>query len=204
MWYPPKVTTPPANEPVSLAEAKAQCGVSGNDSDAALNIQISAARSFVEAYCGIHIVGQTVEVTCDGFADFCRLPIAPVLTLTAITYVDTAGDPQTLSTDVYQLRDDGLRPRIELKYGQQWPAVRSRNRIKVTATVGYATVPADLKAALLLTISKMFAMSGRDVGVRSETVEGLGSTQWGGIEQVTEQLDNATRSLLENYRTWPL
>lgn len=204
MWYPAKVTEAPASEPVTLAEAKAQCGVSGTDKDPVLNLLIAASRTFVENYCGIRIVSQTVEVECDDWSDFRRLSIAPIIDVTVIEYVDTAGDVQTLPTSVYLVNDFHLQPSITLKYNQRWPAIQMGSKIKITATVGYETVPSDLKAAILLSISKHFSMSGRDMGVRSEAVEGIGTTQWGGIEQTAGQLDTAATILLENYRMWPL
>lgn len=204
MWYPAKVTEAPASEPVTLAEAKAQCGVASSDKDAVLTLLISASRTFVENYCGIRIVSQTVEVECDDWADFRRLSIAPIIDVAAIEYVDTLGVAQTIPTTVYVVNDYSLQPCIALKYNQRWPATQMGSKIKVTATVGYETVPADLKAAILLSISKHFSMSGRDMGVRSEAVEGIGTTQWGGIEQTAGQLDTAATILLENYRMWPL
>ena len=204
MWYPAKVTVAPASEPISLAEAKSQCGVSGSDKDSVLNLLIAASRQFVENYCGIRIVEQTVEVECDGWVDFHRLPIAPLISVSGITYTDTAGDTQTVATSVYLVNTHDLRPSITLKYNQLWPTIQLGSRIKVTAEVGYETVPSDLKSAMLLSVGKHFAMSGRDMSVRSETVEGIGSTQWGGIEQTASQLDKASAILLENYRIWPL
>lgn len=204
MWYPVKVTVPPSSDPVTLAEAKAQCGVTGSDKDSVLNLLIGASRSFVEGYTGIKLVEQTVEVECDDWSDLARLTAAPLIDVTSITYVDTAGDLQTLATTVYAVNSDDLRPSITLKYNQRWPAIQLNSRIKITADLGYETMPSDLKAAILLMISKLFGMSGRDMSVRSETVEGLGSTQWGGIEQTVAQLDRASATLLENYRIWPL
>lgn len=204
MWYPAKVTVPPASEPVTLAEAKSQCGVAGSDKDAALNLLIGASRAFVENYCGIRLVEQTVEVECDDWADFGRLTIAPLIDVTSIEYIDTAGVEQTLPTSVYLARADNLSPSITLKYNQRWPSIQLGSRIKVTAQVGYETVPGDLKYALLLSIGKHFSMSGRDMSIRSEEVEGIGTIQRGGIEQTAVQLDAASTILLENYRTWPL
>lgn len=156
MWYPASITTPAAAEPVTLEEAKAHLRVDGSDEDALIEGVIAAARAHVEAYCAVPFATQTIEAKCDGFADFSRLPVAPVQSVGAITYLDTAGAPQTLSADVYELRADGLEASIVLKYGQTWPAVQPGSRITMVAVVGYAAAPEDVKQALLLLIGHWY------------------------------------------------
>lgn len=155
-WYPHTVTVAPASEPVSLSEAKAQTRVDGTANDTSLALYIAAARAHVEAYCGTPLVSRTVTVKCDIFDDFERFPLAPLSSVSSITYVDTASAPQTLSTDVYEVRSDGLIGSIVLKSGQSWPAIESGSRITLTATVGYAAVPDGIRLALLLLIGHWF------------------------------------------------
>ena len=66
----------------------------------------------------------------------------------AITYVDTDGATQTLSTDVYELRANGLEASIVLKYNQSWPSIQPGSRITVTATLGAAAPEAVVQAML--------------------------------------------------------
>ena len=155
MWYPTKVTTP-ATEPLSATEAKRQSNVFHSDDDALFDGFIAAARDHVEKYCTILLGAQTVEVKCDGFCDFARLPIAPVTSITSIVYVDTVGAEQTLADTVYELRNDDLETAIVLKYGQRWPAIQMGSRITVTAVSGYATLPAAIKHAMLLWIADAY------------------------------------------------
>jgi uncharacterized phiE125 gp8 family phage protein len=124
--------------------------IDGNDGDAEIAFLISAARAFVEKYCGTRLVTQTIEIKCDGFADFVRLPDGPIQSVVSIGYVDASGDAQTLSGDIFELRADGLEACIVLKPGQSWPAVQRGSRILVQLVAGYADVPADIKHALLL------------------------------------------------------
>lgn len=204
MWYPATVTTPAASEPVTLAQAKTQCGVSTSDHDTQINALISAARAEIENYCGIKLVTQTVAVKCDSFDDLCRIPVAPLQSVSSLQYVDTAGDTQTVTSSVYEVRNEGLSPAIILGYNQNWPAVRLGSRLTLTAVVGYEDVPADIQQAALLMIGQQFSLSRRDLFVRSETVEGVGSTNWGGTVEISEQIRHTARSMLENYRNWPL
>lgn len=153
-WLPPVVTVEPVDEPVSLAEAKAQCHIDGTDFDTELNIYIKSARIFVEEYTGSKLESQTVVLRCSSFGDLCDLPVAPVSSVTSITYLDTAGAEQTLSTDVYEAVLIGLEPHIRLKINQSWPSVRcASDAVRVTAVAGYSTVPEPIRHAMMLLIS---------------------------------------------------
>lgn len=155
MWYPATVTVA-ATEPVTAQEVKRQSYIDHDDDNDILTRLIATARDHAERYCGARFGTQTVTVKCDGFADMARLPEAPVQSITSIAYVDTAGTTQTLSTDVYELRSDGLDASIALKYNQTWPAIQPGSRITVTAVVGYADTPPAVKHAMILFIASAF------------------------------------------------
>jgi uncharacterized phiE125 gp8 family phage protein len=162
-WLPLVVTAQPASEPVSLVEAKAQCRVDGTDSDTELNIYILAARVFVEEYTGTKLVSQAVLMQGAQLCDLYDLPAAPVISVTSVKYLDTDGAEQTLSTDVYELVNTGLEPQIRRKINQVWPSIRcASDAVRVTAVVGYSTVPEPIRAAILLIISSWF--DNRNVG----------------------------------------
>ncbi|HYE49584.1 MAG TPA: head-tail connector protein [Azospirillaceae bacterium] len=156
MWYPATITGAVEAEPITTAEAKAHLRVDGAAEDSLIAGLVAAARAHAEAYCGARLATQTVAMKCDGFADLGRLPEAPVQSVASVTYVDTSGDTQTLATSVYELRSDGLEAALVLKYGQAWPATRMGSRITVTAVVGYATLPKDIRHALLLLIGHWY------------------------------------------------
>lgn len=202
MWHPARVTTAATGESVSVPEAKAQLRLVDASRDAEVAAMIAAARAWVEAYCGIFITQQGVTAECDGFADFRRLVVAPVIDIASISYVDGAGATQPVDGSVYQLRKDGLSPCIELKAGKSWPSVQVGSRITVVMVAGHETVPADLKQAVLLKTSGLFAMARDDVFKRSEQVEGVGETVWSGGADMAGVMDRAVTSLLEHYRNW--
>lgn len=166
MWYPATVTVAPVAEPVTLAEAKAHVGVEDTSRDTELAIYITAARSYVESYCGIMLASRTVTVKCDAFDDFEAFPIVPVASVSGIVYVDPAGSNQTLSTSVYEVRSDGLTVSIALKANQVWPSIQDGSRITVTASVGGNT-PEAIKHALLLLIGQ--SMDSREPVKAGET-----------------------------------
>lgn len=157
MWYPATITLPAAAEPITTAEAKAHLRVDHSAEDSLIAGLVSAARAHVEAYCSIRFGTQTIAVKCDHFDDLARLPDAPVQSITSIAYVDTAGDSQTLSNTVYELRSDGIEAGVVLKYDQRWPTPRPGSRITVTAVVGFTATPADIKQALLLIVGHLHA-----------------------------------------------
>jgi uncharacterized phiE125 gp8 family phage protein len=153
MWYQPTETVEPGSEPVSLQEAKMQARATDFvDDDAYLRLLISAARSHVEGYCSAKFASRTIEAECTSFADFCYLPVAPVNSVTSISYVDTAGATQTLADTVYELRGDS----IVLKYGQNWPATQPQSLIAIVVQAGFATCPSSVKHAMLLWISEAY------------------------------------------------
>jgi len=156
MWYPATVTSAPASEPVTLTEAKLQTRVESSDEDTYLTGLIKAARAHVESMCGIRIITQTVTVKCDLFEDFAHFPVAPVSSVSSVAYVDTAGAAQTLSSNVYEVRNDGLTCGIVLKYGQSWPSIQDGSRITVTAIAGASAAPEEIKQAILLLIAHWF------------------------------------------------
>lgn len=175
MWYPAAITVAASAEPVSLAQAREQCGVQADETyhDAKLTRLIAVARAYAENHCSVRFASQTVVLKCEAFTDMARLPEAPVTSVTSISYVDPEGDTQTLSTDVYELRNDGLETSIILKLNQTWPAIQSKSRITLTAVVGYATVPPDAQHAMLLHIADGFHEREPKMIGSMTTVEGL-------------------------------
>lgn len=206
MWYPATIKTPADGEPVTVEAARRQCGIAATDNsqDLHLTLLIAAGRAHIEKYCGIRLPVQTLTVPCDGFADLARVPEAPIKSVVGIRYVDAAGDEQTVSASVYDERLDGLFPSIVLAHGQVWPAVQPGSRVIVEIEVGYESLPKDLEAALLLLVAAQFTFAGKSLTVRREDVDGVGSTQYGGIVEVNHAVRAAVDALLENYRCWPL
>jgi uncharacterized phiE125 gp8 family phage protein len=156
-WFPPTIIVAPTTEPVTLAQAKDQCGVLTAETifDNQITALIKSARAHVEKYCAVRFAEQTIEVECESFCDMARLPEAPLKTLTSITYVDLDGAPQTVPDTVYDVHKDGLEPSISLKYGQAWPSIRNGSRIKLTGIFGGST-PENVQHAMRMLIGHWF------------------------------------------------
>nr|WP_277614302.1 hypothetical protein [Kaistia nematophila] len=199
----------PAEEPATVTEAAAQCGISltASNRQSELERHISTAREFVELHCSVRLVTQTIEMSCDDFSDLTSLPVAPIQELLAIAYTDLDGSSVIVPADIYHVDADELSPMIGLSPGRQWPAKKPGSRIVTTAVAGYGSperVPAQIRSAILLLVGLAASLAGRDALVRTETVEGVGSTQFGGVVEVSGSVERAVSALLSNYRRWPL
>jgi uncharacterized phiE125 gp8 family phage protein len=163
----PVRTVAPVGQPVTLAEAKAQCRVDHSDEDALLTSLIAAAVAHLDGYGGVlgrAILTQTWRQDFDGFAGVgdlrLRLPM-PAASVASVTYVDAEGQTQTLASGLYALRRDAVGSFVEPAYGEGWPATRSQTAsVSVTFTAGYggaADVPQPIKQAILLLVGHWYA-----------------------------------------------
>lgn len=159
----PVRTTEPTilQEPISLAEAKKQCGIGdGIDyHDDHLRRLITTAREQVEQDTGLvcYTGSFTWKQTYFASGDWWELPdIRPVTSITSIAYLDGDGTSQTFSAANYALHTSGVNQYIALAYGQTWPTLRGDpDGITVTLVAGYATVlavPQRVKQAVLLAL----------------------------------------------------
>ncbi|PPD12161.1 head-tail connector protein [Methylophilus sp.] len=152
-------TIQPASEPVTLEQAKAQCRVDHADEDDLITALIKPARELAEHRTGRALITQTCEwvLPClDG--DKIAFPVAPVQSISSITYLDSNGVEQTLPTSVYALDKTGNgKHYLRLKCGQSWPSVLSQfDAVKITFVAGYGDaddVPAAVKQWMLLVIA---------------------------------------------------
>lgn len=135
-------TIAPYVEPVTLAQAKRQLREDGTDEDTFITSLIPVARQYVETYCGQQLVTATFEQKLDHFPCGNRICLnwPPLIGTPVITYIDTAGDTQTLSTSVYEVNTRSLPGYIKLAYNQYWPITRcQQDAVTITFTAGFAT-----------------------------------------------------------------
>lgn len=134
-------------EPITLEEAWHQLNLVpwgsplGTEHDDWLTlIGIPGARSWAEAYLGLSLAEQTLELTTDRFPsdDFIDLPFGPVQSIESITYLDEAGDEQTVDELDYRLDNYSQPHRVYLEYDTQWPTEtrQVRNAIRIRYVVG--------------------------------------------------------------------
>jgi uncharacterized phiE125 gp8 family phage protein len=154
-----KVVTPPATEPVTLAEAKLHLRVDTSDEDALISRLISAAREQCEQEIDRSVAPQTLMLLLDAFpAGAILLPRGPVASITSVQYVDAAGALQTVSGANYTIDDAQIDAWLLPAYGYEWPAARDQaNAVRVTYQSGYTACPEAIRQWILLAVGTMYA-----------------------------------------------
>ena len=153
MWGPVVVTVEPAAEPVLTVDLVAHVrGPEDGQDDDLLDGYALAARAHIEQMTGTKLINQTVRFKATEWDDMEALPVAPLSAVASVTYTDTDGQSQTLSTNVYEARLDGLEPAIVLKAEQSWPSIRPGSQVIVTGTAGYGAAGSNVPAAILQAI----------------------------------------------------
>jgi uncharacterized phiE125 gp8 family phage protein len=165
------LTSPPATEPVSLAEAKAHLRVPHADDDATISTLIIAARRAAEARTGLALINQGWSLWLDGWpcTTTVSLGLAPVSAIADIVAFSEDGTPATYDPAHYYL--DGVsRPGRAVLRPDRLPPLAGRrvNGIEIRFTAGFgaaaSAVPQDLKQALLLVIAHWFEHRGEADG----------------------------------------
>lgn len=151
--------TPPAEEPITLALARAQCSIDGTDHDALLEVYITSARQQCEQELGRKLITQTVEQRLDAFpCGGIRLDGVPAQSIASVKYDDADGVEQTLAGSAYLL-DAAAYPGGWLMpaAGTSWPATADTiNCVRIRYVCGFgaaADVPGPIRAWLLLAIA---------------------------------------------------
>lgn len=170
------LTTGPAAEPVSLAEAKAHLRVDQDDEDALIGQLIVAARMFVERTLGLALITQGWSYFLDHWprSSCVALPIAPVQSVSAVKLHDSAGGSVTLDADDYAVDVLSQPARLVLKGATPSIFTRELNAFEIAFTAGYGDeaedVPAPVRQALMLLVAHWFER-------REPVVLGLGATE---------------------------
>ena len=158
-----KITGEPAEEPISLAEAKSHLRVTFSDDDSMIEEMIKTARKLVELWTGRALVTQTWEHFLNQFpfVDFIELPLPPLASVTNIVYTDQDDADTTVDSSTYEVDSVSYIGSIDLKIGESWPsaALARTNPIKITFVAGYgaaADVPENFKRAIYYMISQQY------------------------------------------------
>ena len=174
------LVTPPAVEPVTLAEAKLWIKVDHDDEDALISSLITAARTAAEDYTRRAFITQTWKLTLDssgggsvpdwlpaGTYDLpvnyfsgdiptaLVLPRQPVQTITSISTYDTDGTGTVFAPANYTI--SGTR----LVINEYWPSnLRTYGGAEITYVCGYgaaaSSVPEPIKTAIKMHVQLMY------------------------------------------------
>nr|WP_315235056.1 head-tail connector protein [uncultured Limnohabitans sp.] len=175
---PIQLITPPAAEPVSLAEAKLHLRVDFDEDDALIQALISAARQAAEMLTQRQLVTARWRMVLDSFpgpslmgvpagqtftlpGHAILMPKSPLQSVVEIRYLDMAGVSQVMPSAHYTV-DKACEPaRITPVFGQIWPvALPQIGAVSVTFDAGYgsaADVPEGLKSWIKLRLGSLYA-----------------------------------------------
>ena len=166
-----KIITPPATEPVTLADVKPQLRIDLDDDsyDGTLTPLIAVARDWCEGYQNRAYITQTLELAIDRWPcppyDYIILPRQPLQSVVSITYTDRDGNMMIWDPSNYIVNDYWDPAQIVRASGVCWPSVclAPTNGVKVRYVSGYGAaedVPARIKQAIILYVSEMFDSPG--------------------------------------------
>ena len=157
------LTSSPAVEPVTLADAKVHLRVDGTDEDTLITGLITAARRHVERSLGRALITQSWSFFLDEWPDpyAIELPLTPLQAITAVTTYDVDDVGTVFDAQNYFADTASEPPRLVLRGAQPWPKPgRRANGIEIALTVGHgdtaSDVPQPLIQALMLLIAHWF------------------------------------------------
>lgn len=135
-----KIATPPAGEPLTVAEIREVLKLTTTDEDYFIQTLIVAAREFVEKRLSVALMTQTIECYLDRFptkANPVELSRGPANNVVSVTY-NQSGSQETWPADRYEIDTVYRKPRLAPVWGETWPLVREGiNSIKITYVAGY-------------------------------------------------------------------
>lgn len=177
--------TEPAEEPITLEEAKLYLKVDFEEDDTLITTLIKAVRRACERYAGISFVTRTVTAYSDNWDRLTELPYGPhqsVTTVTRIAYDDTETE---LETDQYSVT--GLNY-LTLNIGRVWRLSEGycKQRIRVVYEAGFGDaedVPEDIKLAILKEVAELYENRENSV-----------------IGTIVAELSTTSKSLLYGYK----
>lgn len=160
-------------DPVSVSDCKKHLNIDFTDDDAYLGDLITAATTAAQNFTNRQFITATLLLKMSAFPggqypgqcatnDEIRVPRPPLISVSSIAYVDSAGTSQTLAATEYQVNTANHPGLIRPAYGKYWPATRTDtyNAVTVTYTAGYgataATVPMPIRQAIRAWIALLY------------------------------------------------
>lgn len=163
--FKPQLVTAPAAPLLSTAEAKAHCRVDHDDENSLIDDIVSDVTSYLDGWGGVMgrcLIRQTWRQDYAGWSGVLRIPFPDVSSITSVTYKDTSGVEQTVSSADYVMKQDQLSAYIRFKSTFTAPALELDNPspVSVTYVAGYGAdadaVPGAIKRAALLLVGHYY------------------------------------------------
>jgi uncharacterized phiE125 gp8 family phage protein len=178
-----RLITPPAAEPVTLADAQTFLRLEANSpptaEDTLVEGFITAARMWAEGVTNRALIDQTWQLTLPEFPEAeITLPMGRALAVVSIAYIDGDGTGQALSGPGasppgadFRANTDSDQGGIVLPlWGEVWPETREDEPAAVTVTyrAGYGAagtdVPEPIRMAILYRVADLYEHRGSQDG----------------------------------------
>jgi uncharacterized phiE125 gp8 family phage protein len=168
-------TVDPVGDVLALAAAKSHLRVDSDDENGDIQGYIDDAVAQIDGPngAGLALLTQTWRMSLDHWhGGRIVVPLRPVQAVLSVTYLDQAGDEQTLDPSLYDADVDHQPLEIVRGVFAYWPCHKlGRGVIKVTFRAGFgddaATVPKDLIGAIKLFVGHRYANREAVVGVEN-------------------------------------
>lgn len=151
------------------AGAKLHLRIDTADEDSRIDDLVSAAVAELDGADGTlgrALITQDWRIDLEEWPDGAlRLPLPPLVSVVSVQYYDTAGAIQTLSNTQYTVAKRNQAHEWAPAAGVTLPDLATRpDAVQITIRCGYGTtaasVPADIRQALLLRIGDLYANRG--------------------------------------------
>lgn len=177
-----ELITPPATEPVTVAEAKAHARIETDADDTLLGTYITGARELVEKLTGRALITQTWKLVLDAWPGdrndewFDGVKEAPItafesstidirkakfIAVSSVATLDESDVSTTYASSNYYTTKigGGAFGRLVKKQGAVWPTIvnRSQGAIVITFTAGYGAAASDVPIGLRQAIKDIVA-----------------------------------------------
>ena len=150
------LTSGPASEPVTVADAKAHLRIDGTAEDVLIGSLILTSRLHIEASLGLALINQTWMLVMDRWPQggAVQIPIAPLQAVTAVRVRDFSGVATLVPATSYVVDIASKPPRLVWNNTAQPYPGQVANGIEIDLAVGFganaASVPAPLKHAIVM------------------------------------------------------
>jgi uncharacterized phiE125 gp8 family phage protein len=176
-----QIVTPPAVEPVTLDEAKAQLKLDTDADDDLVARLIPAARARAEWHLGRALITQSWTLWLDAWpcapanddwgalggagAGIIEIPLPPLQSVTSLTAYALDDGATVLDASLYQVDASSAPARLALRINAAPPTnLRRINALALVFTAGYgdaaSDVPAGIRAAILELIAFLYEHRG--------------------------------------------
>lgn len=160
MRYSLEVVTPAATAPITVAEYKAAARVTASSEDTLIATYIEAATKVFQDATNLQLIDAEFRLTLDDFSGYpISLRKSRVKSIESVKYYDLNNVQQTLSPDIYELRDSKLgifAPQVN----KDFPSVHEKMRaVEINFIAGFGDaddIPKDIRSILFLLTSQFY------------------------------------------------